>query len=146
ETMLQKLCDYLRKRQLECQDIEWTLADIYRRRERLLVNCDSAQSHWQLLYDLTLIQMEHQQLPFAVDTLELTCPRTTPLHNRTQTLTFDSRRQRDHRVRDFAITAAKLNARLGEGAIFKLSYCDSHIPENCNARIPLKDTSNQQLP
>lgn len=146
ETMLQKLSEYLRKRQLECQHIEWQLYDIYRRCESLSVQCDSAQSHWQILYDLTLIQLDHQQLPFEVDTLELFCQQARPMQNRNQTLGFDNRRHKENRTRDFAITAAKLKARLGDSAVFKLSYQDSHIPEISNAAIPLAQTCNQSLP
>lgn len=146
ENMLQKLSAYLRRRQWETQHIVWRLYDIYRHREELLVQCDHPQSHWQLLYDLTLIQLEQKQLPFEVDTLELTCSRTTRLQNRSQTLAFDNHRKRDTRSQDFAVTAAKLKARLGESAVFKLSYHDTYIPESSNAVMGLADVCYQQLP
>lgn len=145
ENLLHKLSDYLRRRQLQCQTIEWQLYDIYRHHECITVHCDSAESHWQLFYDLTLIQLENRQLSFAVDTLELKCPHTLPLHSRTQVLAFDRHPQRASRTRDFAITAAKLKARLGDAALFKISYCDSHIPELSNICIPLHQACNQQL-
>lgn len=146
EYLLQKLSDYLRKRQLQCQKITWQLFDIYRNREELTVLCDNPQTHWRLLYDLTLIQLQQRQLPFEVDNLELHCPQPTAVQNRSQNLGFDHRRQSAGHSHSFAITAAKLKARLGESAVFKLSYRDSYIPEQTNARIALSDTSQQQLP
>lgn len=146
ENMLHSLNTYLRKRQLECQQIEWQIYDIYRNREQLTVHCDNPQSHWQLLYDLTLIQLEQRQLPFEVDTLELHCKEARPIQNRSQTLAFDTRHKREGRSQNFAITAAKLKARLGDNAVFKISYCDSHLPETSNAKIPLSQTCQQQLP
>jgi len=146
EVLLQKLSDYLRKRQQQTQLIEWTLADIYHNRAPLPVRSDNPQTHWQLFFDLTLIQLEQHQLPFEVDTLELRCTNTSPLQNATDVLDFNHTRKSDRRTRDFAITAAKLKARLGDAAIFKLSYVDSYLPEASNSQIPLADQPNQILP
>lgn len=146
EALLQKLSDYLRKRQLQTQVIEWTLADIYHNRAPLLVRSDNPQTHWQLLFDLTLIQLEQHPLPFEVDTVELRCNNTSPLQKNTELLDFSQSRKSDRRTRDFAITAAKLKARLGDAAIFKLSYCDSYLPEASNQQIPLAEAPDQTLP
>ncbi|HEY0891522.1 MAG TPA: DNA polymerase Y family protein, partial [Cellvibrio sp.] len=58
EHLLQQLADFLRKRQWETHQIEWTLADIYHSKEVMPIYADTAQSHWQLFFDLTLIQLE----------------------------------------------------------------------------------------
>lgn len=146
ENLLQQLSDYLRKRQLQTQMIEWTLADIYHNRALLPVRSDNPQTHWQLFFDLTLIQLEQHQLPFEVDTLELRCVTTAPLQGANDVLDFNRTRKSDRRTRDFAITAAKLKARLGDAAIFKLSYVDSYLPEVSNAQISLADMPHQILP
>jgi protein ImuB len=146
EMLLQQLSDYLRKRQQQTQLIEWTLADIYHNRAPLLVRSDNPQTHWQLLFDLTLIQLEQHQLPFEVDTLELRCINTSPLQSTNDVLDFNQTRKCDRRTRDFSITAAKLKARLGDAALYKLSYCDSYLPEVSNCQIPLAEIPNQQLP
>lgn len=146
ENLLQKLSGYLRKRQQQTQLIEWTLADIYHNRAPLAVRSDNPQTHWQLLFDLSLIQLEQHQLPFEVDTLELRCNSISPLQNSNETLDFNQTRKSDRRTRDFAITAAKLKARLGEAAIYKLSYCDSYLPDVSNQKISLAEIPNQQLP
>lgn len=150
EIMLQKLAQYLRKRQLQCQHIEWLLYDIHHNSEKLSVYCDNAQSHWQLLHELTCIQLEQKQLPFEVNALELICRNTTALQSRSQALVLDdhssNNRKSERRSQNFALTAAKLKARLGESALYKISYCDSHIPEHSNARIATHTKSQQQLP
>ena len=85
-------------------------------------------------------------MPFDVDTVELRCTHTTPIQARNQLLDFNQTKRADRRSHDFATTAAKLKARLGDGAIFKLSYCDSHFPETSNIVVPLQEKSNQLLP
>lgn len=144
EHLLQQLADFLRKRQWETHQIEWTLADIYHSKDVMPVYADTAQSHWQLFFDLTLIQLENRDLPFEVDTLALSCRNTQPIQAQSQLLAFDSHRK--HNGHAFTTTAAKLKARLGDACIYKLSYRDSYIPEDSNQRIALNQPSNQQLP
>lgn len=146
ETLLQNLTNYLRQRQLECQHIEWMLSDINHQQEAINVYCDNAQSHWQLLYDLTLIQLENRELSFEVDRLTLTCPNANPLQNRNQLLAFDNSRKHAGRAQNLAITIAKLKARLGENAVYKISYCDRLLPEACSVSIPLNQPCEQNIP
>lgn len=144
ETLLQKLAEYLRKRQLQTQHIEWVLSDIYHNRDALQVYADSPQSHWQLLFDLSLIQLENRDLPFEVDTLSLNCRDAMPVQARSHTLDFDLGRKIDRQ--SFSITAAKLKARLGDASVYKLSYCDGYLPNDTNQRILLTEQSQQDLP
>ena len=144
ETLLQQLAEFLRKHQWETHQIEWVLGDIYHNKDVMPVYADTAQCHWQLFFDLTLIQLENRELPFEVDTLALGCRNTQPIQAQSQLLAFDS--QRKHNSQAFTTTAAKLKARLGDACIYKLSYHDSYIPEESNQRIALNLPSNQQLP
>lgn len=146
ETLLQQLSDYLRKRQQECQHIEWTIMDIYRHKEFFTVSSDTPQSHWTLLYDLTLIHLENKELPFEVDVIKLICRHSLSLQNRSQVLDFEQARRRKGSISDFAVTIAKLKARLGDDAVYKLSYRDSCVPELTNLAIALAEKSNQTLP
>jgi protein ImuB len=144
EHLLRQLADFLRKRQWETHHIEWVLADIYHSKDIMPVYADTAQSHWQLFFDLTLIQLENRDLPFEVDTLTLNCRHVQPIQAQSQLLEFDSNRK--HNDQAFTTTAAKLKARLGDDCVYKLSYYDSYIPEESNRRIALNQPSNQQLP
>ncbi len=146
EILLQKLGDYLRKRQKECQYIEWTISDIYHSKDQVNVNSDMPQSAWELLYDLTLIQFEVKELPFEVDTIKLVCQQTLVMKRQSHVLDFDQTRRRRASVQDFATIIAKLKARLGDDAVYKLSYQDSRVPELTNAIISLAEKSNQILP
>ncbi|RZA09542.1 MAG: DNA polymerase Y family protein [Moraxellaceae bacterium] len=146
EYLLQNLSCYLRKRQQECQKIEWVMADIYHNQFVLPVTSDSAESHWELFYDLTLIQLDSRELPFEVDSLTLTCRTANVAQNRSQFLSFDNSRKSRVGARNFTITIAKLKARLGDAAIFKLSYCDALFPEASNAFIPVNEICTQKLP
>lgn len=146
DILLQDLCSYLRKRQQQCQYIEWTISDIYRRKEMIKVNSDTPQSHWQLLYDLTLIQFDNKELPFEVDTIRLVCRHTMPLQNASHVLDFEPGKRKRKTVQDFAITVAKLKARLGDSAVYKISYDDSRVPELTNVVITLAEKCTQELP
>ena len=146
ENMLHSLGSYLRKRQLQCKQIEWTLYDIYHHYERITIRFDNPQTEAKLLYQLTYIQLEQRQLPFAIDTLELSCNESGPLQNSSQLLDFNQTGRGDKRTHNFATTAAKLKARLGDAAILKLSYCDSYLPEVSNITLPLAEKCNQNVP
>lgn len=146
ESLLQQLTTYLRKRQQQCQYIEWFISDIYRKRESVKVNSDEPQSHWQLLYDLSLIQFDNKELPFEVDTIKLVCHHVMPLQHKSNVLDFDQSRRRKTSVQDFTIVIAKLKARLGESAIYKLNYRDSRVPELSSVMIALAEKCNQELP
>lgn len=145
EQLLMQLSDYLRKRQLQTQQIQWQLSDIYRRNACIQVNSDKPQGHWQLLYDLTLIQLEAKELPFEVDSLVLQCKRSMPAQLQSQTLNFDQAGQHQP-VQDSSRVIAKLKAMLGDAAVYKVSYKDSRLPELTNAVIALAEKSHQQLP
>lgn len=145
EMLLQELSDYLRKRQQQCQYIEWKVSDIYHNQQRINVNSDTPQSSWPLLYDLSLIQLENQELPFEIDTLRLTCRHPMPLNGGSHTLNFDQSRRKKS-VQDFAVTLAKLKTRLGENAVYKLSYHDSRVPELTNIMVTPIEKSTQELP
>lgn len=145
EYLLIRLSDYLRKRQQETQQIEWQLSDIYRRKEIIQVNSEKPQCHWQLLYDLTLIQLEVKALPFEVDTLRLTCLRSVQVQLESSSLNFEQASK--HNVaQDSSRVMAKLKAMLGNAAVYKISYQDSRVPELTNAVIALAEKCHQQLP
>lgn len=145
ENLLQNLSNYLRQRQQQCQYIEWCIADIYRNKEFIRVNSDEPKSQWHLFYDLSLIQFDNRELPFEVDTIKLTCHHVLPLHSKSQSLEFDQNRRRTS-VHDFTVTIAKLKARLGDSAVYKLGYRDSRVPETTNAILSLAEGCQQQLP
>lgn len=145
EHLLKELCDYLRKRQQQCQYIEWRLSDIYQQTDTLYVASDEPQHHWQLFYDLTLIQLESKALQFEVNTLRLVCEHLLPLVAVNQALDFEAQ-AKPKTLNDFTLTLAKLKARLGEGAIKKLSYHDSRVPEITNKLIAVNETPEQRLP
>jgi protein ImuB len=145
EGLLLQLIDYLRKRQQQCQSIEWRISDIYKRKKSVHVNSDTPQSHWQLLYDLTLIQFDNQELPFEVDVIKLECRNTTAVQHRSLILEFDQSKRRSKSVQDYAVVIAKLKTRLGDAAVYKLSYKDHCIPEISNVMISIAERCNQEI-
>jgi len=146
ENLLHQLTDYLRKRQQQCQYIEWIISDIYRNKESVKINSDAPQSHWQLLYDLSLIHFDNNDLPFEVDTVKLLCTHMMPLQHSNQVLNFDASKRKKKSVQDFVVTIAKLKSRLGDAAIYKVGYCDSRVPELTNIMVALADKCNEALP
>jgi protein ImuB len=146
ETLLQQLAEFLRTRQLECQHIQWRLADIYHREQFLQVVSDTGQSDWPLFRDLTLIQLENTPLPFEVDSLELYCNDLMPRQARTANLDFTGEASMRGAAQELAITMAKLKNRVGDSAVRKVSYEDSPLPELSHAIVALADKCRQNLP
>ncbi|WP_188149727.1 Y-family DNA polymerase [Teredinibacter waterburyi] len=147
--LLQKLSDYLQQHQLQCQAVEWRLFDIYHDCETLNIYSSQPQQKWQLLYELSQIQLESNSLPFEVDGIELHCRNTQKFTADNQTLAFSSHAHstdneamgKQQLQDDFARLTAKLQARIGNEAIFKIDYNDSHIPELSNKKIDVYGAS-----
>lgn len=146
EILLKKLSQHLHKRQHQCQMIEWHLISIYREREIIRVHCDTPQQQSQLLLDLSLIQLEQLAFRFPVDQVELQCPFTAPLQAQAYHLDFSQQSPSHKTTQDFALTTAKLKARLGNSAIYKISYRDDHLPELSNDVIGYQKSAWQVLP
>lgn len=144
--LLQKLSLHLQQRQLQCQSIEWHLISIYQERETIPIYSDTPQQQGNLLLELSLIQLEQYHFRFAVDQIELHCPFTTALQAQSYQLDF-SRQSPSHKTtQDFTLTTAKLKARLGNSAIYKISYKDDHLPELSNDVISYQKSAWQVLP
>ncbi len=144
--LLQKLSDHLQRRQQQCQMIEWQLISIYHERELIRVYCDTPQQQGHLLLELSLIQLEQYEFRFAVDQLELHCPFSSPLQTQNYQLDFSQQSHNYKTTQDFTLTTAKLKARLGESAIYKISYRDDHLPERSNHVIGYQKAAWQVLP
>ncbi len=143
--LLQKLSHHLQQHQQQCQTIEWHLISIYQERETIRVHCDTPQQQNHLLLDLSLIQFEQYEFRFAVDQLELHCPFTSPLQAQTYHLDFSQQSPSHKTTQDFTLTTAKLKARLGNSAIYKISYKDDHLPELSNDTISYQKAAWQVL-
>lgn len=146
EQRLQKLSEFLCKRKLACQRIEWHFFDIYQNPHSIKIDASIPQNAWKLFYDLTFIQLESKQLPFAVDAIELICDQLQQRQEQNQNLDFSGNPRKSRGNDDLAILEGKLKARLGENAVFKVSYKDNHIPESTYEKISAFATTNQQLP
>lgn len=127
DKLLSYLTDELVQRQAQTQSICWNLYDIYQNQESFFVGFEGLYRERQLAVKLTMIQLENQPLPFEIDTLELRCEKIFPINFDTPSLVGNHISQaQQHAV---ATVTAKINARLGERAMFTLSPKDSHIPE-----------------
>lgn len=146
ENLLQSLSVFLLKRQQACQHIQWRISDIYRRSESVDVSSDIPQSSWQLLYDLTLITFEHKPIPFEVESLELICRDLLPCQPGNEQLNFTDEPRNRNSDRELAVTMTKLRVRLGDGAVHKVSYRDSLLPERSHTITGIAEKSMQQLP
>ncbi len=146
ESLLQNLADFLRRRQLACQHIQWQMSDIHQRREVVDVHSDLPQSGWQLLYDLTLIRLANRPMPFAVDSLTLSCRDRLPAHGNSQRLDFTGAGRRRDKPRELAVTMARLKSRVGDAAVYRVGYRDNLLPELSHTLVGLAEKSVQQLP
>ena len=145
QQLLEKLSHYLAERQLQTQQIQWRLLDIYHSEHRLVVHFDRMHSRWELPLELSLIQLDSEALPFEVDTLELRCHHATAVELNKITLPFAQQGQTDIQP-ELALSRARLTARMGEQTLYTLSLADSHIPEQAQAQQPAHaNTSKQQV-
>jgi len=148
--LLQSLTTWLVHRQQQCQTLCWHFYDIHKHHHTLPVACTGVYSRWQLAFDLTLIQLEQQPLPFEVDVLALTVTETTPAAPPNAAMRLagsaagsDSRQAID--PDQLAITLGRLNARLGEQALFRVGCRDANIPEQAAATLAVGETPAQYL-
>lgn len=149
--ILEQLCEqlslWLIQHQRQCHAIRWRLADIYQQHHDISVRCSPVHRHWQQILDLTLIQLEQQQLPFAVDRIELICSDSAPLSAGSDSCLSNSGQLDPHtQAKKQELLFARLHARLGTTALYKLSYVDQHIPEQAQEKIPADARANQSLP
>ncbi len=156
--LLQSLTAWLVQQQLQCQTLYWHFQDIGKNRHCLTVSCEGVHSRWQLAFDLTLIQLEQQPLPFEVDVLALTAAGVTPAVLQNGTMRLPGRTDAvsansdwhfiDRHLIDrdqLATTLARLSARLGEEALFRISYRDANIPEQAATTIAIGEAPEQYL-
>lgn len=124
--LLTMLSDELARTQSQTQTIYWNMYDIYHHKESLAVHFDRLHRDQKLAMELTMIQLENQPLPFEIDVLELRCGHILPV-----TFEHQSLHQQHHAPQQHALATvtAKLNARLGEHAVFTLAPKDAHLPE-----------------
>ena len=141
--LLDKLEEYFRIRQLEGQRITWQLLDIYGNADEIVVQCDRPQYKKQLFYELSCIRLENYVLNFEVDTLILQCPHTLTLQNRDQPLNLEG--NKNFNPQKLNVTVEKLKAYLGEGSVYKISYCDRHVPELSQKKISVAESAQQNI-
>ena len=146
EHLLQALDEFLHRRQLCCQRIQWQMTDSQHRSDTVDIVSDLPQSGWELLFDLTLITFDNREIPFEVDGLALLCRDHRPRRNENHSLNLQGDTQARATPQQQASTLARLKARLGEQAVYKVSYSDSLVPELSHAIIGLAEKAAQQLP
>ncbi len=145
KVLLQRLCSYLVRSQQQCSGITWRFSDIYQNEEILIVRSERIYRDWQLLYELSLIQLEGMGLPFEIDQVELREPLLALVHfdegrldnNAQKAMTTDKNIQR---------ITAKMQARVGENNVFKVSVNDEHIPELSYQKVGVDQKVNDVLP
>ena len=146
ETLLHRLDDFLHRRKLVCQHIQWRLSDIHQRSETIDIHSDVPQDNWQLLYDLTLIHFDNRPIPFEVDNLTLSCLDRLPRQDDSLGLDFDGKRNPLVSNQELTVTLAKLKARVGDDGVHRVSYRDSPLPELSHAIVGMAEKCVQALP
>ena len=143
QQLLQKLCNYLGKTQLQTQAISWLLYDIYHNREVIPVSFNQLHRDWQFVFDLSMIKFEVSNLPFEVDTLALKCEKTTPIEIEKNYLGLDKQVHTNNK--DLTLTVAKLSAILGEHNLYKINIHHSHIPEKAFTTTHIHQTFEHEV-
>lgn len=144
KTLLTYLTKELVKKQQQTQYIQWRLYDIYHNQESFPVHFERMHNNAQLAAELTMIRFENQELPFEVDTLELRCEKLLPVNIETLPTHNDKHGGKNNHAEKHALATvtAKLNARLGENAVYALNPKDSHIPELSYQKMPIESAQS----
>lgn len=124
QLLLQTLCQFLRRTQLQCQQIEWRLYGINHQLRSFEVRSSLPQSGWQEWYRLTQIKVEQLQLDIGVEWVSLHCEQLVAGQAHNHDL-FNQSQQREplHSLLD------RLQNRLGLQSVEKIACRDEHLPE-----------------
>lgn len=134
KTLLQRLSHFLVQRNVQTQHVTWHLHDRDQNHHRIVVSSSTAAQKSELFFELSQILFEQQSLPFAVDELRLECRKLQPL-NQTTTDLFHSVQSRDNDLEKQKI-ATRIDARLGNNALVRLSALAEHLPELSQTTTP----------
>ncbi len=143
QTLLQRLSDYLSKRQQCTQHITWHVQDINKNKQNFDIKTNRASSQWSLFLELSQIFFDQHGLPFAVDDLALECRYTQPLNAPPLDLFSGTQHSRD--TGDIDKISSKITARLGAHNHYQLTALDDHLPERSQQKVPLLSKVNVPL-
>lgn len=139
--LLKRLSEYLISKQKQCAGIQWRFSDIYQNQDLIDVRCELIYRDWQLLHELSLIKLEQSGLAFEVDQLELVNPIFLDAELSTDELHIDTSGKQNINRRDVQRVVTKIQARLGEESVFKVTYKDEHFPECAQRRIGVQEAA-----
>lgn len=145
EPLLQRLSLFLQKKQKQTQHILWHLHGLDHKKKTIHIHTHSASSQWPLLLELSRIHFEQQELPFAVDMLELEC---NQLHGLNKKVT-DLFGPQDATTNEESLEKlnTKIASRLGQTCVYTLSALDEHLPEKTQQKkMPLEPTKPFNTP
>lgn len=144
QLLLQGLIEYLQRKQLQCDALTWRFQDIYKHTESICLSFERVHQDWRLIYDLSQIQMERRGLPFEVDQVALCKPSVSPCVFDTEVFTLGNIKKPSN-SKALQLSTARLQARLGEKNVLKLSYCDDPLPEQAQKYIAVSDQVDSKL-
>lgn len=137
--LLQLLSQFLHTHQKNTQVISWDMSDIKHNKHTLTVRTHQPTKQWELLLELSEIQLNQQALPFEVDTLTLHCRQL--LANEQPINDLFQEQQLPGEYAELEKLTAKLTARLGENTTHRLSRLDAHLPELTQQKIGALDAT-----
>lgn len=137
--LLKNLSDYLLAKQKQCGGIQWRLSDIHQHQEVVSVRCEHIYRDWRWLYELSLLKLEQIGLPFEVDQITLMQPLFVDAELATEALPIFSSPKSPSNNRELQRLLVKIQARLGESNVFKVSYKDDHFPECAHKHVGVEE-------
>ena len=167
--LLQNLSDYLVANQKHCAGIQWKFSDIYHNSDTLDVRCECVYRDWKLLFELTQIQISQRDLPFEVDQIALVKPHLLEIDLETEALflaqssdakasagirspsdvdglvVIKDKSVKRIKTKEEQVTVARVQSRLGDNNVFKVTYMDDHVPELSHKKCNVNDTINIPL-
>ena len=133
--LIEELTDFLVQHQLEARQIDWQLYSPQGQVHSFNLALERIHDQKDLLLELTTIRMEQIQLMFDIEKIELRCDQLSPVNKENLSLFEDEGHIQKNVQQDAESFVARMQAHLGEDAVYQLALQPEHLPEQQSAKV-----------
>ncbi|MBL4827191.1 MAG: DNA polymerase Y family protein [Spongiibacteraceae bacterium] len=135
KNLLMDFVDYLKKHQLQCSELVWSLWSPDHQSFEFTVSCQRVFSQCSVLLELTQIKLSTLCLERAVETVELRCEKLTRVQLLTPSLFEEDKPSQD----SFHLLVSRLRSRFNDRQVYQLRQKNSHIPEQAYEAVSMTE-------
>ncbi len=143
QRLLDELCQFLRSRQLHCQQFVWHMQHIDKRHSQLVIQLTQAQVDKRNFMDLSRIKLEQFRISTSIHTLTLKADQLPPAKAHNAQLFQNHNRPASSEP--LSVVLDKLSARLGDNSSYQICSQDEHLPELASAIVNTTSKSSAKV-